>query len=115
MGIDLLNSIVISPPFTLAIILCLLSNCLPVLALHVVPGSNCTVLCCSQTGLSNTTIEDVTCNDKDYDSTNVGKAFEKCVACEIGSDSFSPTTVQTDLGWALCTLNRGLTSNSFFL
>lgn len=76
----------------------------PVLALHVVPGSNCTVLCSDRIGdFSNTTTEDITCYDKDYNSTDVGKRFQDCVACELQSETFEHGSGQTDLGWALCT------------
>ena len=78
----------------------------PVLALHVVPGSNCTALCLDQTASSNATVltvNELVCHDKEYDSTDVGKRFEECVACEIQSETFDHETGQTDVGWALCT------------
>lgn len=76
----------------------------PNLALHVVPGSNCTRLCSDRTeDFSNTTTQDITCHDKDYNSTDVGKRFHDCVACELQSETFEHGSGQTDLGWALCT------------
>ena len=93
---------------TCAVILCLVLNCLPVSALQVAPGSNCTMLCYGQVSFSNTTTEDITCYDKEYDSTSVGKVFKNCVACEMKSESFNPGTLQTDLGWALCALKQNL-------
>lgn len=80
-------------------------------ALHVVPGSNCTALCSSQDSFFDTTINDITCNDDDYDSTVVGQAFKSCVSCEVKSESFDPATLQTDLAWALCRFKKVQNSN----
>lgn len=71
-------------------------------ALRAVPGSNCTTLCSHQGSYLNTTTDEITCYDKDYNDNPAGVAFKTCVACEIESELFNPTTRQTDLGWALC-------------
>jgi hypothetical protein len=71
-------------------------------SLHVVFGSNCTALCSYQNPLSNTTSVDVTCSDKNYEKTSVGRTFKDCVTCEFESISFDHGTRQTDLGWGLC-------------
>lgn len=73
------------------------------LSLHVVQGSNCTALCSDENLSSNTTSDDITCQDKGYEDTVVGRTFKDCVTCELGSKSFDPGTEQTDVGWALCT------------
>ena len=73
-----------------------------VLALHVVPGSNCTSVCSQFVANSNTSGSDITCYDKDYNTTAVGALFQDCIACEIQSQTFDHVTGQTDLGWALC-------------
>ena len=75
----------------------------PVLALEVVPGSNCTAACREHFVRTNTTGRDITCYDQDYNSTAVGTAFKDCVSCELESETFDHSTNQTDLGWALCT------------
>ena len=72
------------------------------LCLHVVPGSNCTAVCSNNVTSSNTTENDITCVDYDYNSTDVGKSFQRCISCEMGSHTFDHETQQTDLGWALC-------------
>lgn len=72
-------------------------------SLHVVPGSNCTALCSFQDLSSNTTGNEITCQDKGYENTAVGKTFKECVTCEFESKSFDHGTGQTDVGWALCT------------
>lgn len=73
------------------------------LSLHVVPGSNCTALCSFQDLSSNTTSDEITCQDKRYENTAVGKIFKDCVTCEFESKSFDHGTGQTDVGWGLCT------------
>lgn len=73
------------------------------LSLHVVPGSNCTALCSYQNLISNTTSDEITCQDKGYEDTVVGKTFKDCVTCEFESKSFDQGTGQTDVGWGLCT------------
>ena len=86
-----------------AILLLIPSLIVPsVLALYVVPGSNCTSACLSTSTAYNTNGSDIVCNDRDYNSTAVGKAFEDCVSCEIQSPAFNSYTVQTDIGWGLC-------------
>lgn len=72
------------------------------LSLHVVPGSNCTALCSFQDLSSNTTSDEITCQDKGYENTVVGKTFKDCVTCEFESKSFDQGTGQTDVGWGLC-------------
>ena len=73
-----------------------------VLTLHVVPGSNCTAACTQNVTSSRTTSEDITCFDKEYNSTTVGTSFQSCISCEMESHTFDQRTKQTDLGWALC-------------
>lgn len=72
------------------------------LSLHVVPGSNCTAVCSNNVTSSNTTGRDITCIDKDYNTTDAGKSFQSCVSCEMESHTFDHDSKQTDLGWALC-------------
>ena len=73
-------------------------------ALHVVPGSNCTAVCTQNVTASGTSASDITCNDQDYNVTDVGTNFRDCVSCELRSRTFDHQTAQTDLGWALCML-----------
>lgn len=75
------------------------------LSLHVVPGSSCTALCSGQVISSNTTIQEITCHDKDYNSTDVGQKFKDCISCELQSETFDQSG-QTDLGWAFCKSGR---------
>lgn len=71
-------------------------------SLLVVPGSNCTAVCSNNVISSNTTVDDITCIDKDYNSTDVGRSFQSCISCQMESHTFDHQTKQTDLGWALC-------------
>ena len=73
-----------------------------VLTLHVVPGSNCTAVCTQNVTSSSTTSKDITCFDKEYNTTAVGTSFQSCISCEMESHTFDQQTKQTDLGWALC-------------
>lgn len=83
-----------------------------VLSLHVILGSNCTALCSYRQLLSNTTSDEVACQDKSFESS-VGKTFENCVTCEFESKSFDHQTGQTDLGWGLCMYINICPSNTF--
>ena len=86
-----------------AVALLILSlNVSHVLALYVVPGSNCTDACSSAFTAYSTNGSDIVCHDTDYNSTTIGEAFQTCVSCEIQSPAINPYTVQTDVGWALC-------------
>ena len=72
------------------------------LNLHVVPGSNCTAVCSRNGASSDTSSKDITCIDKEYNTTDVGRSFQRCISCEMESHTFDHETKQTDLGWALC-------------
>lgn len=72
-------------------------------ALEVVPGSNCTAACTRHFLRINTTGDDISCYDQDYNSSVAGTAFKDCVTCELESLTLDHQTNQTDLGWALCT------------
>lgn len=74
----------------------------PVLSLHVVLGSSCTAVCTEYYIHPNTTVDQVTCHDSDYNNTSVGQRFKDCISCELQSQTFDHGTSQTDLGWALC-------------
>lgn len=74
----------------------------PVLSLHVVQGSSCTAVCTEYYIHPNTTVDQVTCHDSDYNNTSVGQRFKDCISCELQSQTFDHGTSQTDLGWALC-------------
>ena len=76
-----------------------------VLTLQVVPGSNCTTQCLSSITAYNTNGSDIACNDLDYNNTVYGGTFQRCVSCEIQSETFNRQTGQTDVGWALCKLS----------
>lgn len=76
----------------------------PILSLHVVVGSSCTAVCTAYYVHPNTTVDQVTCLDSDYNSTSVGQRFKDCITCELQSQTFDHGTSQTDLGWALCKL-----------
>lgn len=83
-------------------LLLFLSLILPVSSLHVVLGSKCTAVCTEYFFYSNTTVNEVTCHDSDYNTTSVGQRFKECINCELQSQTFDHGTNQTDLGWALC-------------
>ena len=78
-------------------------------ALEVVPDSNCAAICSNQSSPPNTTTDDITCQDQDYNTSAAGRAFKDCVTCELRSPAFDDRTNQTDLGWALCTFQSSLT------
>lgn len=71
-------------------------------ALYVADGSNCTAACRGEASGLTTTSADISCYDRDYNSTAAGVAFEHCVSCELGSHAFNEDSGQTDLGWAFC-------------
>ena len=73
-----------------------------VLTLQVVPGSNCTTQCLSSVSAYTTNGSDIACNDLDYNNTVYGGTFQRCISCEIQSETFNRQTGQTDVGWALC-------------
>ncbi len=77
-----------------------------VLALQVVPGSNCSTSCLSRITGYTTNGSDITCHDSDYNRTVFGSAFQECVTCEMQSETFNRQTGQTDLGWALCKVTQ---------
>ena len=76
-------------------------------SLHVIPGSNCTAVCSNNVTSSNTTVADITCIDKDFNTTDAGKSFQSCISCEMESHTFDHDSKQTDLGWALCKSRKG--------
>lgn len=88
----------------LLLLSCLVAGLPLTTALHVVPGTNCTAVCSPTVDATNTTSGDITCYDEDYNGTDVGRTFRDCVSCEMKSPSIDQTSVQTDLGWALCRL-----------
>lgn len=89
---------------TLTVIVFVLSFLPTTCGLFVVSGSDCTAACFSNsTGSAYATNStDVTCHDTDYSTTDAGKGFQTCVACEFQVPTFEHTTTQTDIGWALC-------------
>lgn len=80
----------------------LLGLILPVLSLHVVLGSSCTATCTEYYIHPDTTVDEVSCHDSEYNTTSVGQRFKECISCELQSQTFDHGTNQTDLGWALC-------------
>lgn len=104
-GLDKLfqiNRNAVMPFRLLAVVLLNFLSFSPILALYVVQGSNCTSVCSQRIIPSTTSGSDITCYDRDYNTTAVGALFKDCVACEVQSQTFDHVTEQTDLGWALC-------------
>jgi hypothetical protein len=76
-------------------------------ALLVVPTSpNCADLCGN--ALDRTSGSEITCTDSGYSSSTYGADFEACIACEISSTYYDPTTQISDLHWALYNIRFAL-------
>ena len=83
---------------------CLISAFPIAFALHVVDESNCTSVCFSPLTGYNTNGSNIVCHDSDFNSTDVGENFRRCVSCEVQSEALPLSGEQSDLGWALCKL-----------
>jgi hypothetical protein len=83
----------------------LLLSCLrAVLGFGHVANSQCADLCSGNP--HDTLHNDVVCLDNDYFNSADGKAFRKCVACELNSTAVDTANNQTDVEWGLCMLCR---------
>ena len=86
-----------TPPRSFSL-LCLLTILLRVTsALQSVPGSPCESVC-SDAG---TLQDDVVCLDANYQSLAPGRAFQKCVACQLNSTAVDTANNDTDVGYGL--------------
>lgn len=77
-------------------------------ALEVTPGSRCAVECLDSPGGndfsasdSTTTVDDISCKDLDYSTTDAGIKFRKCLDCLQHSKKVDKT--ESDLKWYICT------------
>lgn len=89
-------------PVTAALYLaiCLLTIVLrPASALPTVPGSSCESVCTNAGDL----VEDVVCLDADYQNLENGRAYQKCVSCQLNSTAVDTGKNETDVEFGLCT------------
>ena len=66
-------------------------------ALQSVAGSPCESVCAD----AGTLKDDVVCLDADYQSLDQGRAFRKCVACQLNSTAVDTVKNETDVEWGL--------------
>ncbi|KAJ9605112.1 hypothetical protein H2200_010502 [Cladophialophora chaetospira] len=78
-------------------------------ALQSVPGSPCDSVCAD----AGTLEEDVVCLDANYQSLDNGRAFQKCVACQLNSTAVDTASNETDVGWGLLALRYTLAGCMF--
>lgn len=91
----------LSPSALHLTLLCLLTVFLRLTsALQCVAGSPCESVCADAGTLN----EDVVCLDADYQSLPQGRAYQKCVACQLNSTAVDTSKNETDVGWGLCML-----------
>ncbi|KAJ5543295.1 hypothetical protein N7535_005723 [Penicillium sp. DV-2018c] len=81
-----------------------------VLGLRTTPGSPCTNVCGTS---NNTTSSEITCVDQDYNKTSVGREFEKCISCQLGSEFHDVNTGESDVNWALYNLRYAFSTCVF--
>ncbi|KAJ5142835.1 uncharacterized protein N7515_001622 [Penicillium bovifimosum] len=81
-----------------------------VLGLRTTPGSPCTDVCGTTT---NTTSSEITCLDENYNSTSVGKDFQKCISCQLDSEFHDAETGDSDVNWALYNLRYAFSTCVF--
>ncbi|KAG8416136.1 hypothetical protein J3459_013759 [Metarhizium acridum] len=84
-------------------------------ALEVTPGSRCAVECLDSPGGnefsasdSTTTVDDISCKDLDYSTTDTGIKFRKCLDCLQHSKKVDKT--ESDLKWYIYNLRYTLTT-----
>jgi hypothetical protein len=70
-------------------------------AIQSVPGSPCESVCSDAGTLEN----DVVCLDANYQSLSSGRAFQKCVACQLNSTAVDTVNNNTDVEYGLCTMH----------
>ncbi|KIX00506.1 uncharacterized protein Z518_10646 [Rhinocladiella mackenziei CBS 650.93] len=81
------------------IVICLLTVLLrPTSALSSVSGSPCESVCSDAGNLE----DDIVCLDADYQSLSKGRAFQKCVGCQLNSTAVDTGKNETDVEWGLC-------------
>lgn len=66
-------------------------------ALQSVAGSPCESVCADAGDLN----ADVVCLDAEYQSLSQGRAFQRCVACELNSTAVDTSKNETDVTWGL--------------
>ena len=66
-------------------------------ALQSVRGSPCDSVCAN----AGTLEDDVVCLDANYQSLDSGRAFQKCVACQLNSTAVDTANQETDVQWGL--------------
>jgi hypothetical protein len=81
-----------------------------VLALQVTPGSPCAALCLSggeeyrSAAIATTEVSEISCRDNDFDYTDEGQKFEKCISC-LQSSTWTNGT-ESDVAWLVCMLTH---------
>lgn len=68
-------------------------------ALPTVAGSPCESVCVN----AGDPVEDVVCLDADYQNLENGRAFQKCVSCQLNSTAVDTERNETDVGFGLRT------------
>ncbi|TWU73808.1 hypothetical protein ED733_004555 [Metarhizium rileyi] len=98
-----------------AIILLLLAGDRLTAALEVTPGSRCATECLDSPGGnefnasdSTTTVEDISCRDLDYSTTDTGIKFRRCLDCLQLSKKVDKT--ESDLKWYIYNLRYTLST-----
>ena len=72
--------------------------------LESVPGSPCAPICDADS--EGDLKDDVVCLDGQYSSTQRGKNFKQCVACQLNSTAVDTANNVTDVDWAFCKHSR---------
>ncbi|KIW72245.1 hypothetical protein PV04_00453 [Phialophora macrospora] len=78
-------------------------------AIQSVPGSPCEAVCSDAGTLEN----DVVCLDANYQSLSSGRAFQKCVACQLNSTAVDTVNNNTDVEFGLLALRYTLAGCMF--
>ncbi len=84
-------------PRTLSLLYLLTALLRVTFALQSVPGSPCESVCLD----AGTLEEDVVCLDANYQSLDNGRAFQKCVACQLNSTALDTGNNETDVEYGL--------------
>ncbi|KAL4984027.1 hypothetical protein BDW68DRAFT_190803 [Aspergillus falconensis] len=67
-------------------------------ALRTTPGSPCESAC---SPTNDTLPSEIVCLDSEYNSTEVGRKFEDCIACQLQSTFVDDASRQSDVEWGL--------------
>ncbi|KAJ5659353.1 hypothetical protein N7507_005804 [Penicillium longicatenatum] len=92
----------------------LLSGLSPaVLGLRVTSGSSCADSCNKWGASTNTTADEISCEDTAFNNTVKGRDFKDCITCELESTYEDDITGETDVNWGLYNLRFAVSSCVF--